>query len=290
MNPQWENLVSESQFATELAVTGLRRLCTVEVGAWGAGTSISYDQSYPLHAGLLSFTSGLERLCKLTIACHGYLTSGTFPPLKGYGHRISRLLNSVGRLDLSTIEAAADHPPAQPDSELDPELTELLDRYANGAGRYEHLDSLSSVDAVVGTHQTWSALASRSTVSGHVKEMLAIRSATVAAIREVCTEGDIESAAYSLLDSIDDRLNEASIGVALEMYRKASWAAAYLNFLTYYTRRDLPILGEAVQDLGPSADEFFQYAVATVEDEHIAAEELQAYFQRRPEPSEDDDF
>lgn len=99
MPSRWDYLVSETQFATELVVTGLRKLCTVPVqGDWP--WPVSLTETYPLHVGLHSYASGLERLCKLTIACHGFVTTGTFPPLRPFGHKIGGLMDGVERLDL----------------------------------------------------------------------------------------------------------------------------------------------------------------------------------------------
>lgn len=91
----------------------------------------------------------------------------------------------------------------------------------------------------------------------------------------------------TLLDPGDCPLNEASIGVALHLYQTASWMATTLDYLTYYTHQDLPLLGEAVEDLHPSAEKFFQYAVAQVEDEAATVEEREQHFRRFPDSDDD---
>ena len=60
-----------------------------------------------------------------------------------------------------------------------------------------------------------------------------------------------------------------------------------LDAVTYYTRQELPLLGEAVQDLRTSPESFFQYSVAQIEDEQATLEELEAYFENREEPEDD---
>lgn len=65
----WDSLVAEAQFATELALTGLRRLCSVPTEPDIGGGRRSSDRNYSLHVGMYSYSSGLERLCKLAIAC-----------------------------------------------------------------------------------------------------------------------------------------------------------------------------------------------------------------------------
>jgi hypothetical protein len=284
MPTRWNYLVSETQFATELVVTGLRKLCTVPVrGDWPVG----HDQTYPLHVGLHSYTSGLERLCKLTIACHGFVTTGTFPPLKPFGHKIGDLLDGVERLDLSKVPQLHKPPAGRPADDLDPTLTDALERFANGAGRYEHLDSLWNDQAAVATLDTWTQLCAQVTVSERVQYVLSIRTAVISAIRTLCTDGDLEASAFAILDSVDPPLSAPSIGVALHLYQKASWVASTLDVVRYYTHHDLPLLGEAVQDIRPPAEAFFQYSVAHIEDEHATVEELQEHFKRFPDLDDD---
>ena len=175
MPDRWNYLLSETQFATELVVSGIRRLCTVPIRGdyWPVGR----DQTYPLHVGLHSFTGGLERLCKLTIACHGFATTGTFPPLRGYGHRIGKLLDGVERLDLTQIPELHKSPARRPTDHLDPALTRTLDRFADGAGRYEHLDSLWNRQANVVTLDEWTQLCGTVTPSERVHHLISMRTA-----------------------------------------------------------------------------------------------------------------
>ena len=56
------------------------------------------DLNYALHVGMYSYSSGLERLCKLAIACNGYATTGDFPKLRDYSHKIGNLLDAVEEL------------------------------------------------------------------------------------------------------------------------------------------------------------------------------------------------
>lgn len=281
MATRWNYLVSETQFATELVVLGLRKLCTVPVR--DDGWPVGRDRMYPLHVGLHLYTSGLERLSKLTIACHGYVTSGTFPPLRPYGHKIGQLLDAVDGLDFSLVPSLHKPRRDRPVDDLDPALTEALERFANGAGRYEHLDFLSDSNVDVGTLNTWAHFCTQVTTSARVKYINSMRSARMDAIRTLCSQGDLEASAYALLEPADPYLSDSSIGVALCLYEKASWVAYLLDSLTYYTRQDLPLLGEAVQEIETSADSFFQYSIALIEDEQVTEEELQAHFTRFPD-------
>ncbi len=82
-------------------------------------------------------------------------------------------------------------------------------------------------------------------------------------------------------------MHELSIGVVLQMYGKAAWTASVLNAVTYYTRQELPLLGEAVQELKGSGEGFFQYSVAKIEDVVVAEEELMEHFKRQSECEDD---
>ena len=134
--PVWESLVAETQFATELTLAGLRRLCAVptdpELVKWG-----SKGLNYALHVGMYSYSSGLERLCKLAIACNGYASTGEFPKLRKYSHKIGNLLDAVEALtpmdsDASTYKAKY---LVRPVDALDPDLMNTVERFANGTGR-----------------------------------------------------------------------------------------------------------------------------------------------------------
>ena len=160
MPTKWDYLVSETQFATELVVAGLRKLCTVPIQG-DVPWPVSHSQTYPLHLGLHSYTSGLERLCKLTIACHGFVTVGSYTSLRSFNHKIGKLLDAVEGLDLSKVSRPGKPPVGRPADELDPDLTDALERYANGSGRYEHLDSLSNDQTDVATLNTWNQLCGR---------------------------------------------------------------------------------------------------------------------------------
>jgi hypothetical protein len=285
MPTRWNYLVSETQFANDLVVSGVRRLCTVPIrnDNWPVG----HDQMYPLHVGLHSYTSGLERLCKLTVACHGFVTTGKFPHLKPLGHKINSLLDAVEDLDLGKLPKLLKTPSPRPHDVLDPSLTDALERFANGPGRYEHLDSLWDDQADVATLRAWRRLCEQVSVSERVQHLLAIRGAVIGGIRTLCTNGDLEASAYSILESIDPYLSDLSTSVALRLYQKASWVASTLDALTYYTHQDLPLLGEAVEDLRPTAEAFLQYSVAQIEDEEATFEELEQHYKRFPDEDED---
>lgn len=281
---RWDHLVLETLFATELVESGIRRLCTVPVcsGYWPVG----HDQMYPLHVGLHSYVTGLERLCKLTIACRGFLVTGGFSSMKSYGHRISELLDAVGALD---VDGLPNEVPTRPDDDLDPTLTKTLDRFANGAGRYEHLDSLWNYKADVTTLKTWLDLCGRITPSEQICHLISLREIIVERMRMLITPGHLQGSAYTLLNSLDSYLSELSTAVALRLYEKARWVALTLDAVTYYTHEALPLLGEAVRNIRPPAENFFQYSVAQIEEEQVTMEDLESHFELFGDLGEDED-
>lgn len=151
----WQSLVAETQFATELTVSGLRRLCSVPVLSDQFPWS-TRDLNYALHVGLHSYSSGLERLCKLAIACNGYASTGEFPALRGFSHKIGALLDAIEGLTPTAADASTPKSAylARPVDGLDPALTNTVERFAGGAGRYEHLDLLWKNDAETSTYDS----------------------------------------------------------------------------------------------------------------------------------------
>ncbi|GAA3816322.1 hypothetical protein [Cellulomonas soli] len=278
----WHSLVAETQFATELALTGLRRLCSVPAGqaadAWG-----SDDLNYALHVGMYSYASGLERLCKLAIACHGHGTTGQFPRLRGYSHKIGGLLDAVETLSIPESGASARKSAflARPIDDLDPGLTSMIERFANGAGRYEHLDSLWNDDAEVSTFTEWSALARGLEVSDDVRDLLSLRWAVSRAIESELISDGLECAAGAALDDLDVTFYEPSVSVMLRLFRKVRWVSVILDLATDQQRPGIPVLGEVVSPIFiHSTRDFFSYHVARLGDENVVRSELEGAYER----------
>jgi hypothetical protein len=278
----WHSLVAETQFATELALTGLRRLCSVPSGpaasAWG-----SDDLNYALHVGMYSYASGLERLCKLAIACHGYETTGRFPKLRGYSHKISGLLDAVESLSAPDSGAPARKSAllTRPVDDLDPGLTSMIERFANGAGRYEHLDSLWDDDAEVSTFAEWSTLASGLSVSDGVRELLSLRWAVSHAIESELIDDGLECAAGAVLNDLDAVFYEPSVDLVLRLFRKVRWVSVVLDLATSHQRPGIPLLSEVVSPVFiHSTTAFFNYHIARIGDETVVREELEVAYER----------
>ena len=290
----WDSLVVETQFATELTLTGLRRLCSVptepELVPWG-----SENLNYALHVGMYSYSSGLERLCKLAIACNKYATTGEFPNLRSYSHRIGNLLDSVEALTPAGPGASLHKAEylVRPIDGLDPDLTNTVERFANGAGRYEHLDSLWNDDVEVNTYNEWSALTARATVSEEVRRLISMKAAMAHAIESELINDGLESTADRVMEDLDLPTYEPSVGVVLSLFRKVRWVSTILDVATYYTIQDLPILGEVVSPIFVhSSADFFTYHIARIGDEEVVGDELQAAYERirarEVEPDDED--
>lgn len=290
----WESLVVETQFATELTLSGLRRLCAVptdpELVKWG-----SRDLNYALHVGMYSYSSGLERLCKLAIACNEYAATGEFPKLRAYSHRIGALLDAVEALTTPTTGPDPSEREAKylvrPVEGLDPDLMGTVERFASGAGRYEHLDILWNDDAEVNTYKEWSALAARASVSEEVRRLISLKSAMAHAIGSELADDGLESTARTVMEDLELPMYEPSVGVVLSLFRKVRWVSTILNVATYYTAKDLPILGEIVSPtfIHTSAD-FFNYHIARISDDDVVEEELGEVFERiNAREAEDDE-
>lgn len=294
--PIWESLVAETQFAAELTLTGLRRLCSVPTDpahVWG-----SKDLNYALHVGMYSYSSGLERLCKLAIACNGYATTGEFPKLRKYSHKIGDLLDAVEKLS-----PPPSGPRTAPRKEgylirpldgLDPDLTNMIERFANGAGRYEHLDSLWNDDAEVNTYNEWSALAARASVSEEVRRLISLKEAMAHAIESELADDGLEASGRTVMEDLELPTYEPSVGVALSLFRKVRWVSTILDVSTSYTNPNLPILAEVVSPtfIHKSAD-FFNYRVARFSDDSVVEEELAEVYERirvREAETDDEDF
>lgn len=277
------NLVVETQFATELTLAGLRRLCSVPTDPalvrWG-----SEELNYSLHVGMYSFSSGLERLCKLAIACNVYAETGSYPKLKKYSHRIGDLLDAVEKLTPSgpgVSKHDEDGYLLRPVSDLDPDLTKMVQRFANGAGRYEHLDSLSDDAAEVNTYKDWSELAARASVSGEVHRLISLKEAMAHALESELSEAGLEATARSVIEDLTVPTYEPSVGVVLALFRQVRWVSTILDVATCYTKEDLPILGEVVSPpFIHSSENFFNYSIARISDDYVVGEELEEVYER----------
>lgn len=274
--PRWHVLVAEAQFAKDLMIAGLRRLCLVP-GEVDLERWIGDDRNYSLHVGMHSYASGLERLCKLALGCRGFLSTGQFPRTRGLSHRIGGLLDAVENLDpLPRSSVSNSRHMTRPADDLDPALTEAVERYASGPGRYEHLDSLWNPEAEVGMYRTWVSLCRESVVPEEVHRLVAIQSAVAEAVAAELSHAGLESSGDAVVGELDRAAGVSlpSVGVVLSLFRKARWVSSIIDEATHYTHPDLPILGEAVYVLRCSSSDFYAYEIARFSDVDVIEEEL----------------
>lgn len=270
---RWDNLVAETQFATDMVLTGIRRVCALPMNP-RAVAGLPNDQTYPLHVALHMYTSGLERLCKLALACHGFVGTGEFASVRRYSHRLSELLAALEALDLEPFASSGHAHLARPVDEYGDELVDWLERYASGRGRYELLDSLTSEVADVVTWDTWVDFCSRGVVSDDVKLSISVHQGIYDALTDVWIAADLEASAQTHFEMFSTPMSEVAVAVGLAMYRRARWAAEVLAVVTNYTRQELPILSEVVYVLTHSSDDFFNFEVAKLVDRDVIMEEL----------------
>ncbi|MDT0181447.1 hypothetical protein Q9S36_14790 [Microbacterium sp. ARD31] len=284
----WYNLVAESQFATELVRSGIARVCSLPMSADRPGGQVGCDETYPLNVGLHMYTSGLERLCKLALACHGFATTGEFPKVRKYSHKLSGLLKAIEDLDMSAFKPYYPEYLKRPGDEFGDELVEWLERYASGDGRYELLDSLTRDDVEILTWDVWVQFCSRGVVSDDVKESISIRYAMGEALGNVTVANDLESVAYPFWESTSRSFHAPAVAVGLAMYRRARWAAEIIGATTHYTGKGLPILREVVNVLTQTTDNFFTYEVAGISDREPVVEELTRHFESFIPPEDEE--
>lgn len=245
----------------------------------------SKDQNYALHVGIYSYSSGLERLCKLAIACNGYTINKEFPKLRNYSHKIGALLDAVEKLPQPRSGPGVAPRKAKylvRPLDMDPDLTDMVERFASGAGRYEHLDSLWNEDADVSADIEWSGLAQWVSVSEEVRDLISLRDAISRAIESELIHVGLESTGQRVMDDLAQPMYKDSAALMLSLYRKVRWVSTVLEVATDYTEGGLPILGEVLSPLfTQSTTSFFKYEIARISDEDVASDELQAFHERK---------
>lgn len=114
------------------------------------------------------------------------------------------------------------------------------------------------------------------------------------AIESELIDDGLEATAHDVIEDLARRTDEPSVGVVLSLFRKVRWVSTILDVATYYTRQELPLLGEVVSRtfIHSSAD-FFNYQIARISDDVVVEEELQAAYERiriREAERNDEDF
>jgi hypothetical protein len=286
---RWRSIVTETQFATESVLEGIRRVSALPVG-WDSErlVHVAYDQTYPLQIGLMLYTSGLERLCKLALACHGLAHDGEFRNVRQFSHRLSNLLDAIEQLDLGRFASRHDAYLTRPNDEFGSELVEWLERFASGGGRYELIDSLARDDAELLTWDTWMAFCARGVVTDDVRLSISVHSGIGSALGDMAIAHDLESAAGQYVESSQRGFSEPAVAVGLAMHRRARWVAAVLDAVTHYTDERLPILSEVTYVLTHPTNDFFMWEIAGLSDREVIMEELTDHLEHFDFPDDGD--
>lgn len=101
---------------------------------------------------------------------------------------------------------------------------------------------------------------------------------------------ELESVHASILPEDVTRMYEPSIGAVLTLSRLVRWASAVLDAITYYTGRELPILGDLLSPtFNHSSANFFIYNIARFSDVLVVEEELVAAYSRHNLNDQDED-
>lgn len=286
---RWRSIVTETQFATESVLEGIRRVSALPVG-WNSErlVNVSYDQTYPLQIGLMLYTSGLERLCKLALACHGLAQDGEFRNVRRFSHRLSELLNAIDQLDVSRFASRRDKYLTRPEDEFGSELVDWLERFASGGGRYELIDSLARDDTDLLTWDTWMAFCARGVVTDDVRLSIGVHAGIGNALGDIAIAHDLESAAGQYVASSQRGFSEPAVAVGLAMHRRARRVAAVLDAVTHYTDERLPILSEVTYVLTHPTNDFFMWEIAGLSDREVIMAELTDHLEHFDFPEEDD--
>lgn len=273
---RWNALVAEAQFANNLIVNGLRHISRLPMGG-GILTQISPDQTFPLYLGLHSFTSGLERLAKLALACDGFLRTGAFPKVKKFSHKISKLCDELENVDVSANNVAMTEYHQRPVDEYEPALITWLEEYAAGPGRYELLDSLASGSDEERTWDKWAALCAMGHVPASILHYIDLEAVTRDVALSTLSQANLESSADGLIESTYPLSSDVA-AVVLAMHRRARWVASILDAVTYYRHEELPILREACTDILQETELFYAFEIARFSDPDVVLEEIEGHF------------
>lgn len=243
---------------------------------------------YPLHLGLADFTSGLERLAKITICLSGQSREGSFAEVRGYGHNITRLLRQLETIELpQESQAKLPDPPEIPREE---ELVDLLTKFAN-TWRYENIDFIATQKKQPQLNQDWRRIATNESVPDFVEHLIALRYAAEEGLNRAITQTDSGFSFDLALSGWLDAENESPVfapssSVALQLQRLSKWVADVHATLVSELQSsrpqqlNIPFLEEATVYLRTPPADFFAFTVMRFGDYEMLAEELEAWFKK----------
>lgn len=281
----WDALVQETMNASELIQSGLNRLSRVNVDEV-LGIQ-PYKWITPLHLGLADFTSGLERLAKITICLSGQSRGGSFAEVRRYGHDIARLLRQLETIELP--EESQAKLPDRPEIPPEEELIDLLTKFANN-WRYENIDFIATQKKNPQLYHDWCKIATDESVPDFVEHLIALRHAAEEGLNRAITQTDSGFPFDLALSGWLDAENESPVfapssSVALQIQRLSKWVADVQATLVSELRSsrpqlNIPYLEEATVYLRTPPADFFAFTVMRFGDYEMLAEELEAWFKK----------
>lgn len=255
---------------------------------WG-----SDEQNYALHVGLYSYTSGLERLCKLAISCYGYVSDGKFSEFKT-NHDLEKLLIKVESLDLAKVGIHKQNMDylQRPTDPLITDAIAMATRFAmaRDGGRYEHLDSLLKDNIEVKTYAQWTELAAKAAISPEVQRLVSLKDVMSKMVESMMIKEELESVHESILPEDATLMYEQSVGVTLTLFRLVRWVSAVFVSIQSSKDTDMPFIGEVLthEFILPS-NNFFAQGIARFSDETVVEEEIEAAYPRHNLDDQDED-
>lgn len=252
---EWGSLISESQFAREMITSGLRYLCEVPFPRADDPDDRSYTNHYryTAHVGLHYFTSGFERLCKLTLVCAEWLNTGKFAHTFDRTHQPSFLIKQVEALVFADKSVSI---PGRPQPTVSDEFLKELDLFTKSDGRYEYLNALESKGTAPRIYSTWVREAKQTEVSDLAQRVDFVRETMEGILLE-------NEELYSLIEplvqaTLAKRMDKESISLAIRLAELVRWVASILFEITTvgYSRGShtstlaMPLLYEVIPELG----------------------------------------
>jgi hypothetical protein len=274
----WYSLLSETQYATELTLVGLRTLSQVPLPQ-----DLPFDNGdtlrYRLHVGMHAYTSGLERLGKLAISCQCYLDNGSFPNVRDYSHSLNRIFSKLDSLTFPSNKSLAADYLDGPMSAFDSSVLRMLEEFAKGTARYEYLDSLSTDQPESDTYVEWTRLCAKAKRSRLVEKLIDMHDAIPNALY-ASVPGDLEGLLCGLVDNRPGPFMKGSVVLVRTLFEMVRGVAARLSAASneaFYGRPtgNIPMLEEVV---GPALihpwEAFFEFHIAQLGDSECVAEAL----------------
>lgn len=274
----WQTLVLETLSASQMIQDGLRRLCGVNIKPLMCARPVQLIS--PLYLGLLNFTSGFERLLKITISLSALNKNSAFPKVSKFGHRIGDLLDEVQRI--GTEEGNLKNLPSRPLISQEQQLLGLIDSFAKGPGRYENLDFLHSQKDPPSLYFDWCLIANHEKIPGYLHSLIGLRSYIeeniFLALSENAINFDLESIIQNWLDTENENpVFPESSAVAMQLHQIVKWVAEVQDSLARTLIKDgksniVPYLHETTQQIRMQSDFFFEQVVMNFSDSTVLCE------------------